>query len=149
MAILRQITLVTGQVMAGGLALMGLAFALLALEPDGGRGPLRLAPVFRQRLTSGDRHTMMVFPFEMTMITNLAGNRLIGTYCGLYNLLSGVGILLGNLASGGALDLARSAGLPALPWLVLLAARGISATAVRTLERQGRLRTVVPAPERR
>jgi hypothetical protein len=46
MAILRQITLVTGQVMAGGLALMGLAFALLALEPDGGPGPLRLAPVF-------------------------------------------------------------------------------------------------------
>jgi MFS family permease len=141
-----------GQAIAGGLALMGLAFAPLALEPDGGPGPLRLAPLFVSALLLAIG-TMMVFPFEMTMITDLAGNRLIGTYYGLYNLLSGVGILLGNLASGGALDLARSAALPALPWLILLAAGAMSAMAVRTLDRRGRLTASKPcsvaAPERR
>jgi hypothetical protein len=83
--------------------------------------------------------TMMVFPFEMTMITNLGRGRLIGTYYGLYNLLSGIGILLGNLASGGAMDVARSAGVPALPWLMLLAAGMASAVAVRALDQRGRL----------
>jgi MFS family permease len=129
-----------GQAIAGGLALMGLAFAPLALAPDGGPGPLRLAPVFLSALLLAIG-TMMVFPFEMTMITELGGNRLIGTYYGLYNLLSGVGILLGNLASGGALDLARSAGLPALPWLFLLGAGATSAAAVRALDRRGSLTT--------
>jgi MFS family permease len=141
-----------GQAITGGLTLMGLAFAPLALAPDGGPGPLRLVPVFVSALLLAIG-TMMVFPFEMTMITDLAGNRLIGTYYGLYNLLSGIGILLGNLASGGAMDLARSAGLPSLPWLLLLAAGAVSATAVRSLHRKGRLRVAtshsVPAPERR
>jgi MFS family permease len=132
-----------GQAIAGGLALMGAAFAPLALEPGGGPGPLRLAPVLLSALLLAVG-TMMVFPFEMAMITDLAGNRLIGTYYGLYNLLTGVGILLGNLASGGAMDLARSAGLPALPWLVLLAAGAVSAMAVRTLDRRGRL--LAPEP---
>jgi MFS family permease len=132
-----------GQAIAGGLALMGLAFAPLALEPDGGPGPLRPAPVFVSALLLAVG-TMMVFPFEMAMIIDLSGNRLIGTYYGLYNLLSGVGILLGNLASGGALDLARSADMPALPWLVLLGAGVASAMAVRTLQRKGRLRASPP-----
>jgi MFS family permease len=139
-----------GQAIAGGLALMGMAFVPLALEPEGGPGLLRLAPVLVSTalLAIG---TMMVFPFEMAMITNLAGNRLIGTYYGLDNLLSGVGILLGNLASGGSLDIARSAGIPALPWLVLFAAGAASAMAVRMLDRRGRLtvpdRVSVPEPE--
>jgi len=139
-----------GQTIAAGLALMSMAFVPLALEPDGGPGLLRLAPVFLSTLFLAVG-TMMVFPFEMTMITDLAGDRLIGTYYGLYSLLSGVGILLGNLASGAALDLTRSAGLPALPWLILFAAGASSATAVRTLDRQGRLTAPrpVPAAERR
>jgi MFS family permease len=139
-----------GQAIAGGLALMGLAFVPPALEPEGGPGLLRLAPVLVSTVLLAIG-TMMVFPFEMAMITNLAGNRLIGTYYGLYNLLSGVGILLGNLASGGSLDIARSAGLPALPWLVLFAAGAASAMAVRMLDRRGRLtvpeRVSVPEPE--
>lgn len=142
----------SGQSIAGGLVLMGMAFAPLALEPDGGPGPLRLAPVFVSALLLAIG-TMMVFPFEMSMITDLAGDRLFGTYYGLYSLLSGVGIVLGNLASGGALDIARSAGVPALPWLVLLAAGATSAVAVRTLDRRGRLAASqpysVPASERR
>jgi dipeptide/tripeptide permease len=138
-----------GQAIAGGLALMSMAFLPLALEPDGGPGLLRLAPVLVSAalLAIG---TMMVFPFEMAMITSLAGDRLIGTYYGLYNLLSGVGILLGNLASGGSLDIARAAGLPALPWLVLFAAGAASVIAVRMLDRRGDLTVPerVSVPER-
>jgi hypothetical protein len=77
----------------------------------------------------------------------LGQGRLIGTYYGLYTLLSGAGILLGNLASGAAPDLARSAGLPALPWLALLAAGAASAAAVRVLDHRGRLDAPRPDPE--
>jgi MFS-type transporter involved in bile tolerance (Atg22 family) len=69
----------------------------------------------------------------------MARDRLIGTYYGLYNLLSGVGILAGNLLAGATLDLARSAGRPSLPWLLLAVAGLASAFAVRRLERRGRL----------
>lgn len=139
-----------GQAIAAGLAVLGAAFAPLALEPGGGPGPLRLAPVLAAALLLA-LGTMMVFPFEMAMITSLAGNRLIGTYYGLYNLLTGIGILLGNLVSGSALDLARTAGLPALPWLLLLATGAASATAVRALDRRGHLSRpdLLPVPQRR
>ena len=140
-----------GRAISAGLALMGLAFAPMAASSLAGprhghlAGLIALAPVLASAalLAIG---TMMVFPFEMTMITTLGHGRLIGTYYGLYNLLSGAGILIGNLASGAALDLARSAGMPALPWLALLAAGVASAAAVRSMDRRGRLTTTQPQP---
>lgn len=141
-----------GQTIARGLALMSLAFLPLALAPHAlaGAGPrhaLALVPVVMAAglLALG---TMLVFPFEMTMITTLGGGRLIGTYYGLYNLLSGVGIVAGNLASGAAFDLAARLGTPALPWLTLLAAGLASALAVTRLHRRGRLATGEPGGER-
>jgi hypothetical protein len=141
-----------GHAISTGLALMGLAFVPLAVSSRAGPGhghlahALALAPVIASAVLLAIG-TMMVFPFEMTMITALGQGRLIGTYYGLYNLLSGVGILIGNLASGAALDLARSSGLPALPWLALLAAGAASAAAVRVLDRRGRLDAPRPEPE--
>lgn len=81
--------------------------------------------------------TIIVFPFEMNTIVSLAGNRLVATYYGLYNTICGIGIMLGNLFTGAALDLARTAGLPALPWLSLVAVGLLCATAIATLDRTG------------
>jgi predicted MFS family arabinose efflux permease len=127
-----------GQAMAYGLAIMGLSFVPLTAATWFTGTALRLVPVLAcaALLAIG---TMMVFPFEMDTIAALSGGRLIGTYYGLYNLLSGIGILAGNLLSGAAMDLARSAGVTSAPWLLLLTAGLLSALAVRRLDRNRRL----------
>ncbi|MET7462208.1 hypothetical protein [Nonomuraea sp. NPDC005501] len=87
-------------------------------------------------LTAG---TLIAFPFEMATIADMAGDRLIGTYYGIYNLASGAGILAGNLVAGTLLDVARTAGPAGLPWALLAAAGLASAAAVRRLDRRDRL----------
>ena len=83
--------------------------------------------------------TAVVFPFEMDTIVALSHNRLVATHYGLYNTVCGVGILLGNLGTGWAIDLARSAGLSPAPWAVLLAIGLLSAVALASLHRRGLL----------
>ncbi len=53
-----------------------------------------------------------VFPFEMDTVVSLANNRLIGTHYGFYNTIVGVGILVGNLATGSLMQAARDLGNP-------------------------------------
>lgn len=134
-----------GQAMAYGLATMGLSFVPLTAAAWFTGTAFRLVPVLAcaSLLAIG---TMMVFPFEMATIASLSGGRLIGTYYGLYNLLSGIGILAGNLLSGAAMDLARSTGVTSAPWLLLLTAGLLSAIAVRRLDRGGRLTPAQASP---
>ncbi|WP_181308297.1 hypothetical protein [Nonomuraea fuscirosea] len=95
---------------------VGLAGA--AGQPEGGDGAVGVTLVGRE-----DPHVA-----ELTR----AGDRLIGTYYGLY-MLSGVGILLGNLLSGAMLDAARVSDWSALPWLLPAASGLVSAGAVQRL----------------
>jgi MFS family permease len=83
--------------------------------------------------------TIIVFPFEMDTIVTLSDNRLVATHYGLYNTVCGIGILLGNLLTGTALDLGRATGLPALPWLALTGIGLLCAAGVGGLDRAGRL----------
>ncbi|MEC3974403.1 MDR family MFS transporter [Amycolatopsis sp. H20-H5] len=87
--------------------------------------------------------TIVVFPFEMDTIVALSGNKLVATHYGLYNTVVGIGILLGNLLTGGALDLARAAGIPGVTWLTLALIGVACAWCLRALDTTGRL---VPAP---
>jgi predicted MFS family arabinose efflux permease len=75
----------------------------------------------------------------MDTIVTLADNRLVATHYGLYNTVCGIGIMLGNLLTGTALDLGRAAGLPALPWLALAGIGLLCAAGVSRLDRTGRL----------
>ncbi|MEV0593306.1 MFS transporter [Nonomuraea cavernae] len=128
-----------GQAITRGLGLMGLAFLPMALAAHLPLpAPWAMAPVAgcAVLLTMG---TLMAFPFEMALIADMAGDRLVGTYYGLYNLLSGVGILAGNLVAGALVDVARGSGWPGLPWALLAVAGLASAGAVRRLERRDRL----------
>ncbi|QYC42012.1 Multidrug resistance protein MdtH [Nonomuraea coxensis DSM 45129] len=128
-----------GQAISRGLALMGIAFLPLAatagLRLPAGWAMLPVAGC-TVLLTAG---TLVAFPFEMATIADMAGDRLIGTYYGLYNLLSGLGIMVGNLLSGVLIDAARASRLDGLPWLLLAVAGLMSAGAVRRLDRRGRL----------
>jgi MFS family permease len=83
--------------------------------------------------------TMIVYPFEMATIVELAGPRLVGTYYGLYNTIAGVGIAAGNLLTGAALDLGRQPGWAVLTWLALSGTGAVCAIAVARLARSGEL----------
>ncbi|MGP8298020.1 MFS transporter [Streptomyces inhibens] len=134
-----------GRALAWGLLTMGLAFVpLLAATalpvPDAGPGRWALAAVppalCALLLAIG---TMITYPFEMDTIVQLSGDRLVATHYGLYNTLCGIGITLGNLLTGAALDASRSAGLPALPWIALPALGLACSAALYALHRTGRL----------
>ncbi|NUP37504.1 MAG: MFS transporter [Streptomyces sp.] len=141
-----------GRALTWGLLAMGVAFAPLLLAtavpvPDGGVGRWLLAavpPAFSALLLA--LGTMIAYPFEMDTIVRLSGNRLVATHYGLYNTICGVGITLGNLLTGAALDAARAAGMSALPWLALLALSLACSVALYGLHRTGRL-AAVQAPE--
>ncbi|MGY5126649.1 MFS transporter [Streptomyces nigrescens] len=134
-----------GRALARGLLTMGLAFVpLLAATalPVPAEGPGRWAlaavpPALCALLLA--LGTMITYPFEMDTIVRLSGNRLVATHYGLYNTICGIGITLGNLLTGAALDASRSAGLPALPWIALPALGLACSAALYGLHRTGRL----------
>ncbi|MFK0292838.1 MFS transporter [Streptomyces sp. NPDC090442] len=139
-----------GAALAWGLIALGTAFLPLLLAtavpvPRGGPGLWLLAAVppslSALLLALG---TMIAFPFEMDTIVRLSGNRLVATHYGLYNTICGIGITLGNLLTGAALDAARNAGVPALPWAALLALGLACAAALYALHRTGRLTSPPP-----
>jgi predicted MFS family arabinose efflux permease len=124
--------------MVRGLIVMGVAFVPLMLPPPHGGPLIRLLPILlcAAILTVG---TMMVFPFEMATIADLAGDHGIGTYYSVNNLLSGVGSVFGNLLSAAAMGLSRALNVSGLPWLVLLLLALMSATALTFVNRSDRL----------
>ncbi|WP_326585038.1 MFS transporter [Streptomyces sp. NBC_00487] len=134
-----------GRALTWGLLTMGLAFVPLLSAtavpvPDGGVGLWMLAavpPALSALLLA--MGTMIAYPFEMDTIVRLSGNRLVATHYGLYNTICGVGITLGNLLTGAALDAARAAGMSALPWVALLVVGLACAAALHGLHRTGRL----------
>ncbi len=141
-----------GQALVRGLAAMGLAFVPLLLAtavpvPESGIGLWLLAavpPTLAALLLAIG--TMIAYPFEMDTIVRLSGDRLVATHYGLYNTICGIGITVGNLGTGAALDAARAAGMPALPWVTLCALGLACAAALYGLHRTGRL-AAPPASE--
>ncbi|TQK45336.1 putative MFS family arabinose efflux permease [Streptomyces sp. SLBN-118] len=142
-----------GQALAWGLLSMGLAFVpLLAATavpvPDEGMGRRLLAavpPTLAALLLA--LGTMIAYPFEMDTIVRLSGDRFVATHYGLYNTICGVGITLGNLLTGAALDAARAAGMSALPWLALVTLGVACAGSLYGLHRAGRLTHTAPEPQ--
>ncbi|MEU5957894.1 MFS transporter [Streptomyces sp. NPDC047525] len=142
-----------GRALTRGLLIMGAAFIpLLAATavpvPDTGIGLWLLASVpptlAALMLALG---TMIAYPFEMDTIVRLAGNRLVATHYGLYNTICGIGITLGNLLTGAALDAARAAGMSALPWLALFGLGLACSASLYGLHRTGRLTRPAPEPQ--
>ncbi|MET9391248.1 MFS transporter [Streptomyces sp. NPDC006624] len=142
-----------GQALARGLALTGLAFVpLLAATavpvPASGVGLWLLAavpPTLAALLLAIG--TMIAYPFEMDTIVRLSGDRLVATHYGLYNTICGLGITLGNLLTGAALDASRAAGMPALPWIALTALGLACGAALYALHSTGRLKAPASEPQ--
>ncbi|MEU0985779.1 MFS transporter [Streptomyces sp. NPDC005953] len=142
-----------GRALVWGLLTMATAFTPLLLAtalpvPEGNVGRWLFAavpPTLAALLLAFG--TMIAYPFEMDTIVRLSGDRLVATHYGLYNTICGIGITIGNLLTGVALDTARGAGLSALPWLSLIALGLLCAAALNALHRTGRLAPVDHAPE--
>ncbi|MGQ0773764.1 MAG: MDR family MFS transporter [Pseudonocardiales bacterium] len=143
-----------GRSLTVGLGLMGGAFvpliltAHLSLEDEPltpARAVLALVPTLAATimLTLG---TVLAYPFEMDTIVTLAGGRRVATHYGFYNTLSGIGITVGNLATGLVWDAGQAWNVPALVW-VALAATGVTGTlALAWLTRHRHLPVTVVAP---
>ncbi|WP_353945247.1 MFS transporter [Streptomyces sp. HUAS MG91] len=125
------------QALVRGLAAMGLAFLPLALTPPGARAGVVLALVAAVSLLAVGG--AVVYPFEMDTVVSLSGNRLVATHYGLYNTVSGLGITLGNLATGALWDFAVRHDALWLTWSALTATGLVCASSVAALARSGRL----------
>ncbi|WP_083868886.1 MFS transporter [Nocardia niigatensis] len=122
-----------------GVGLLAVAFVPLAILPSPrplgapvAIGALLLAAAV---LAVG---TAAVFPFEMDTVVSLSGNRLVATHYGFYNTVVGIGILVGNLATGALLGAAHAAGADWAVWLGLAVIGALAAVALSALHRSGR-----------
>lgn len=142
-----------GRSVTTGLALMAAAFlplvvtAHMSTTPAVGVGAavLALTPalVSTVLLTVG---MAIAYPFEMDTIVTLADGRLVATHYGFYNTLSGIGITLGNLATGWVWGVGLTSGWPALVWIVLTVTGAAGTAALALLLRAGHLPSkVAPA----
>jgi MFS family permease len=136
----------SGHSLVIGMVILAVAFTPMILFPNGARlgetAAVTALVVAAAVLAAG---SAAVFPFEMDTVVSLADNRLVGTHYGFYNTIVGIGILVGNLATGALMHAARAAGLEELIWLALTAIGLASAAALYWLDRSGRL---TPEPAR-
>lgn len=136
------------QAMVRGLAAMGLAFTPLAIAPTGPGAwqaaiDLTALAAAVALLAAG---SAVVYPLEMDTVVALAGNRLVATHYGLYNTVSGLGITLGNLATGALWDFAAARHALWLTWAALTVTGLGCAGAVFALARTGRIGAPAPVP---
>ncbi|PPS85569.1 MFS transporter [Streptomyces sp. MH60] len=132
------------QALVRGLTAMGTAFVPLALAPPEAPAAVLTALVLAVALLAVGG--AVVYPFEMDTVVTLSGNRLVATHYGLYNTVSGLGITLGNLATGALWDFAARAGAFWLTWCSLAATGLACAASVASLARSGRLTARAAAP---
>ncbi|WP_227985308.1 MFS transporter [Nocardia spumae] len=130
----------TGRALVVGMGVLAAGFVPLLLVP----GPQRFgtATAVAALLLSAAVvavGTAAVFPFEMDTVVTLSGGTLVATHYGFYNTVVGVGILIGNLATGAVLGAARAAGLDALVWAAFVLIGVLAALALAVLDRSIRV----------
>ncbi|ORB62809.1 MFS transporter [Mycolicibacterium tusciae] len=133
-----------GRSLAIGMTILSMSFVPLLVVPNTGRfGAAAAIVALLVSATLLAVGSAAVFPFEMDTVVSLAGNRLVATHYGFYNTIVGIGILIGNLATGALLQAARDAGADELLWGGLALVGLVAGFALHRLDRRGRL---APAP---
>ena len=136
-----------GRSLVIGMCVLTVAFLPLAIVP--GVGTFGVVAAYAALLISAALlavGTATVFPFEMDSVVSLAGNRLVATHYGFYNTIVGVGILIGNLATGAVLGAAREADAEILVWVGLAAIGAVSVLALHLLDRSRPVKQTQPQP---
>ncbi|MBF6338716.1 MFS transporter [Nocardia abscessus] len=134
----------TGRSLVVGMGILAASFVPLVAVP----GPDRFgAPAAAAALLVAAAllavGTAAVFPFEMDTVVTLSNGRLVATHYGFYNTVVGVGILVGNLATGAVVGAARDAGSDWAVWAGLSVIGVVAAFALHRLDRSE------PADEKR
>ncbi|MBF6328243.1 MFS transporter [Nocardia transvalensis] len=133
----------SGRSLVVGMGLLAVSFLPVALVPEPQRFGSAIAVaallISAAVLAVG---TAAVFPFEMDTVVALAGGRLVATHYGFYNTVVGVGILVGNLATGAVVGAARAADADWAVWVGLMVIGAVSAVALSRLDRADRPETV-------
>ncbi|WP_197417537.1 MFS transporter [Mycobacterium sp. GA-2829] len=133
-----------GRSLTIGMTILAMSFVPLFVVPNSGRfGAAAAIAALLVSATLLAVGSAAVFPFEMDTVVSLAGNRLVATHYGFYNTIVGVGILIGNLATGALLQAARDAGTDELLWGGLALVGLVAGLALHRLDRRGHL---APAP---
>ncbi|WP_024804091.1 MFS transporter [Nocardia sp. BMG51109] len=126
----------TGRSLVVGLGILAGAFVPLVVVPDPERfgAPAAAAALLMSAalLAVG---TAAVFPFEMDTVVSLSNGKLVATHYGFYNTVVGVGILVGNLATGTVVGAARDAGINWAVWAGLSVIGVAAAFALHRLDR--------------
>ncbi|MFC9894572.1 MFS transporter [Nocardia sp. NPDC127579] len=123
----------TGRGLVVGMVVLAAAFLPLAVSPGPGSIVAVAALLLAAALLAVG--TAAVFPFEMDTVVSLSENRLVATYYGFYNTVVGVGILIGNLATGAVVGAARAVGLGWMVWAGLTSIGIGAAFALHLLDR--------------
>lgn len=131
-----------GRAIATGLAVMGMGFVPTGLatalttpaDPSLGQAALRLAPILVTAICLAFG-LMLAQPFAYELVGHFGGERLSGTYFGVFYLASGLTAAVANTAIGAATDLG-STSTPWLPAAICVTIGLTGATVVTTLERR-------------
>ncbi|MEU4710914.1 MFS transporter [Nocardia salmonicida] len=128
-----------GRSLVAGMTVLAASFIPLIVVPTPSRfGTIAAVVALLSTTTLLAIGTAAVFPFEMDTVVTLSGDRLVATHYGFYNTVVGVGILVGNLATGVVVGAARNAGIDWAVWAGLAAIGVVSAYALVRLERADR-----------
>ena len=128
-----------------GMMILAAAFLPLLLVP--GPGPLGVAVAIGALLLPTALLAVgpaVVFPFEMDTVVSLADGKLVATHYGFYNTIVGIGILIGNLATGAVVGAARAGGADWAGWAGLAVIGAVSAYALHRLDRSRPQEPVAP-----
>ena len=93
-----------------GMTVVALSFVPLILLPDNRFGSVAAIGALLACAAVLAIGSAAVFPFEMDTVVALSGGRLVGTHYGFYSTIVGVGILVGNVATGALMQAARDRG---------------------------------------
>jgi len=135
-----------GRSLVVGMIVLAASYVPLIIAPDGNRFGTSIA-VTGLLMCAGFLAvgSAAVFPFEMDTVVALSGGRLVATHYGFYNTIVGIGILVGNLATGSLMGAAQRVGLGEVFWAGLTVVGVIAALALARLDRRGRLQPPVVA----
>lgn len=126
----------SGRSVVIGVLILAASFVPLVLVPDAARfgagAGMAALLVSAALLAVG---TVAVFPFEMDTVVTLSGGRRVATHYGFYNTIVGIGILVGNVATGSVMGAVHAMGAPELIWAGLIGVGALSGLALYLLDR--------------
>jgi MFS family permease len=126
----------SGRSLVVGMGILAASFVPLIMIPDPHRfGPYVAVAALLLSAALLAVGTAAVFPFEMDTVVSLADGKLVATHYGFYNTVVGVGILIGNLATGAVVGVARDADAHWAIWAGLTVIGVMTAFALHRLDR--------------